>query len=181
MESEYSKIPGWQSTSGSISDALKNGLPFLASSTVADTVLGFRVGDWGFILPNTLHCEVIEALPVNPLPKVDPWFSGLLSIRGNIAPVVDLRLLSETTTPPKKRYLLAMDRGEKTMVLWTDDYPKMMADLKDPLAEIPPLPEQLSPCVRTAYALQGQLWMKVQFEPLFKSLGLRQRSQGTGR
>ena len=175
MEPEHPKPSGWQSTSGLISDALKNGLPFLANTHAADTVLGFRVGDWGFLLPNTLHCEVIEALSVNPLPRVEPWFSGLLNIRGNIAPVVDLRLLSKNlSSPPKKRYLLALDRGDKTMVLWTDDYPQMMVDLKTPLLKIPALPEPLVPCVRQAYTFQGQPWFKGSFEPLFKSLGTRQ-------
>ncbi|MFZ2452332.1 MAG: chemotaxis protein CheW [Methylovulum miyakonense] len=146
-----------------------------ADAPASASLLGFRVGGLGFLLPISLHCEVIEPLPVNPIPKVEPWFSGLLNIRGNIVPVIDLHLLpGETAAPAKKRYLLAIGRGEKTMALWIDGYPQMLADMTAPLPALPALPQQLMPCVRNAYAYQGQTWLKVQFEPLFKTLGIRQ-------
>lgn len=155
-----------------------NALSFQSAVTLSEALLGFRIGHLGFLLPVSLHCEVIEALPVNPVPKVEPWFSGLLNIRGNIVPVVDLRLLlGETLNPLKKRYLLALGRGEKMMALWLDDYPQMMMALTDPLPDLPYLPPPLVPCVRHAYAHQEQIWLTVQLEPLFTALGARQTNQ----
>ena len=155
-----------------------NALSFQSAVALSETLLGFRIGNFGFLLPVSLHCEVIEALPVNPIPKVDPWFSGLLNIRGNIVPVVDLHLLlGETINPPKKRYLLALGRGEKMMALWLDDYPQMMTALTDPLPVLPYLPPLLMPCVCHAYAHQEQIWLTVQLESLFTGLGTQQINQ----
>ena len=155
-----------------------NELSFQPAVALSEALLGFRIGNFGFLLPVSLHCEVIEALPVNPVPKFEPWFSGLLNIRGNIVPVVDLRLLlGETVNPLKKRYLLALGRGEKMMALWLDDYPQMMMALTDPLPALPYFPQPLVPCVRNAYVHQEQIWLAVHLEPLFSALGTRQINQ----
>jgi len=172
MAHEYLNIAKPQASGGLYFNSLDNGLSAFAEATAPASLLGFRVGGWGFLLPIGLHCEVIEALPVNPIPRVEPWFSGLLNIRGNIVPVVDLCLLpGATVPPPKKRYLLALDRGGKTMALWIDGYPQMMTDMANPIPELPPLPQQLLACVRDAYQHQGQTWLSVQFDALFKTLG----------
>lgn len=137
-------------------------------------VLGFQVGEWGFLLPFGLHCEVLERLTVNPIPNVEPWFCGLLNSRGNIVPVIDLRLLlGEIAKPPQKRYLLAIDRGEKTMALWVDGYPRMLTVVEQTLQPLPNLPAYLQPYVTHAHLHNGQLWLKVQFEQFFKTLGSR--------
>ena len=143
-----------------------------SKTPINQMVLGFRVGEFGFLVPVSLHCEVIEQTNANPLPKVEPWFSGLLNIRGNIVPVVDLlRFMSDTDKPPKKRYLFAIDRAEKSMVVWIDGYPQMLTGVLQPLDELPPLPARLARFVSNAYTLDGQIWLNVQLEQIFKTLG----------
>jgi twitching motility protein PilI len=175
METHFQNDTEPQSADGLTSSASKSNLSAFANqanSTISEMFLGFRVGDFGFLLPVSLHCEVAEQLPVNPLPNVEPWFSGLLNIRGNIVPVVDLlRLMSDTASHPKKRYLFAMDRGEKTMAVWIDGYPQMLGGILQPLNPLPQIPERLQCFVTNAYAQNGQIWLKVQFEQLFKTLG----------
>ncbi|ASF47368.1 chemotaxis protein CheW [Methylovulum psychrotolerans] len=145
---------------------------FADAPEIAATVLGFRIGDLGFLLPISLHCEVIGHLPVNPIPRVKPWFSGLLNMRGTIVPVVDLYLLPNTVgSPPKKRYLLTIGRGEKTVALWIDGYPLLLPDMATPLPSLPPLPELLQPCVSHAYSHDGQIWLQAEFGALFATLG----------
>ncbi|TAL46594.1 MAG: hypothetical protein EPN89_10165 [Methylovulum sp.] len=143
------------------------------TNELAQTVLGFRVGELGFLLPASLHCEVIERLPVNPIPNVEPWFSGLLNIRGNIVPVVDLHCLLGAN-PGKKRYLFAVDRGDKTVALWIDGYPQILTGPDHSLQvleALPILPERLQRYVTGAYLCSGQAWLSLQFGQLFKALG----------
>ena len=149
-----------------------------APAATAQTMIGFRAGDWSFLLPIALHCEVIEAVAINPLPRVEPWFCGLLNLRGNIVPVLDLcRLPGVSTEAAKKRYLLAIGKGSKTTALWIDEYPKMMPPPTNPQPNLPPLPQQLRPCVIGAYRQQDRLWLEVRFDALFKALGGGQKSQ----
>ncbi|MCX7098475.1 MAG: chemotaxis protein CheW [Methylococcales bacterium] len=143
--------------------------------------LGFRVGGLGFLLPVSLQCEIIERLQVSPLPNVEPWFSGLLNVRGAVVPVVDLGILFDVQVDfQKKRQLFAIDRGEKTMALWIDGYPQLLAEVGgtlQPLADLPELPPRLQPYVTAAYTLDGQLWLKVEFAALFKTLGQQQTKE----
>lgn len=167
MADEYLSIPKPDDAVG-----LDNSFYLAAEEAAPASLLAFRAGGWGFCLPISLHCEVIEAMPVNPIPLVEPWFSGLLNIRGNIVPVADLCLLpGAAIAAPKKRYLLALGQGGKMMVLWIDSYPQMLASIDGQLQTMPQLPPQLLPCIDTAYQHLGQIWLSARFDALFKTLG----------
>jgi twitching motility protein PilI len=137
-----------------------------------ETVWGFKVGSLGFLVAAGMFCEVIENLHVNPLPNVKPWLNGLLNLRGNLVPVIDLALLfGEERGENKRRRLFAIDRGEKTVALWIDNLPETQAAFTKPLAQLPPLPLVLQPYVGYAYLRDGQIWLDIQFYELFKALG----------
>jgi twitching motility protein PilI len=138
-----------------------------------ETVFGFRVGSLGFLVTSNTYCEVIEQLPVNPLPNVKSWFNGLLNLRGNLVPVIDLQLLLNETANPdlKKRLLFAIGQGDKTMAFWIDGLPEIQKTFSQPLKQLPPLPSILQHCVSGGYLQDGQLWFNVQFDELFKILG----------
>lgn len=158
--------------------ASANALP----SSIEETTLGFRVGSIGFLLTADTFCEVIGLLPVNPLPNTKPWFSGILNLRGNLVPVFDLRgLFGEPLAEAerKKRCLFAIGRGDKTVALWIDGLPEKQSAFLQPLTHIPVLPAVLRHCVSEGYLGQGQVWLKVRFDELFKTLG-RQVAAGQG-
>lgn len=148
-----------------------------------EDVLGFRVGAWGFVLPVSIQCEVLERLQVNPIPNVEPWLSGLLNVRGQIVPVIDLRLLLGDNSPPhKQRYLFAIDRGDKSVAIWIDGYPQLLtttAQSCQALGSLTTLSERLQPFLVQAYRYQDQLWLQMRFDLLFKSLGQQQARQDT--
>jgi twitching motility protein PilI len=163
-------------------DALTQFEPLASEVTTAESpsarpesVFGFRVGSFGFLVASQTYCEVIEQLPVNPLPNVEEWFNGLLNLRGNLVPVIDLRLLlgESEKTDTKKRQLFAIGQGDKTMAFWIDGLPEIQKVLGLPLKQLPPLPAMLQHCVSNAYLRDGQLWFNVQFDELFKTLGRR--------
>ncbi|MDO9106784.1 MAG: chemotaxis protein CheW [Methylovulum sp.] len=157
----------------------QSALPIPTGQTDAGMMLGFRVGDLGFLLPISLHCEVLDQLSVNPIPNVEPWFNGLLNIRGNIVPVIDLHMLLDIpVNTHTKRYLFAIGRGEKTMALWIDGYPHMLNGLEKPLPSphsLPALPDRLRHHAVDTYVHNGQIWLSLQFDLFFKSLGRQDR------
>ena len=160
-------------------DALTRFLPLETEVDVTsltlhtEAIFGFRVGSLGFLVASNTYCEVIEQLPVNPLPNVEPWFSGLLNLRGNLVPVIDLQLLLGETaaTDNKKRQLFAIGQGDKTMAFWIDGLPEIQRTFSQPLNQLPPLSGILQRCVSSGYLLEGQIWFNVQFDELFKTLG----------
>jgi len=138
-----------------------------------ETVFGIRIGSVGFLVPTTIYCEVLDKIQVNTLPNVHPWISGLLNLRGNLVPVFDLRIvLEEETASHLKRRLFSIDRGDKTVALCIDDFPEVKdRTLLQPLKELPPLPQILQHFVTDGYEQDGQVWLNVKFEDLFKALG----------
>jgi twitching motility protein PilI len=138
-----------------------------------ETVFGFRVGGLGFLVTSDTYCEVIEQLKVNPLPNVEPWFDGLLNLRGNLVPVIDLQLLLGDTTSAdhKKQQLFAIGQGDKAMAFWIDGLPEIQNTFLQPLKQLPPLPPILQNCVSSSYLHDKQIWFAVQFDELFKTLG----------
>ncbi len=172
MDTEYADLTGHHAVNQSLAMHNKPVLPAENQATTDEMQLGFRIGAIGFLLPVSLHCEVIERSVINAIPNVKPWFSGLLNNRGNIIPDFDLSLLlGESINPSQKRYLFAIDRGDKTIALWIDGYPKLLNGIGQPVQMSPSLPEWLQNNVNNAYQHENQVWLKVRYEQLFASLG----------
>lgn len=145
-----------------------------SESIERQTIFSFRVGNLGFLIPSSIHCEIIEKLPVNPLPNVEAWFCGLLNLRGNLVPVIDLTILfnlDQNDIDSKKRQLFAIDQGDKAMAFWIDGLPEIQQDFSTPLKQLPPLPSILQRCVLGGYLQSEQIWLNVRFDELFKLLG----------
>jgi twitching motility protein PilI len=138
-----------------------------------EAIFGIRIGSMGFLVPTTIYCEVLDKIQVNTLPNVHAWISGLLNLRGNLVPVFDLRIvLEEEIGSHLKRRLFSIDRGDKTVALWIDGFPEVKdRTLLQPLKELPPLPQILQHFVTDGYEQDGQVWLNVKFEDLFKALG----------
>lgn len=143
-----------------------------------ESVFGIRIGSLGFLVPVSLFCEVLDKVKVSPLPNVHPWLSGLLNLRGNLLPIFDLhKVLGESSVDQKKRKLFSIDRGEKAVALWIDNLP----EIKDRSAlcaidECPALPEILQRHIIQAYGQNGQIWLSVQLDAFFLTLGQHQYS-----
>jgi len=140
--------------------------------TGEESIMGFRVGRLGFLVDTGIYCEVIERSQVNPLPNMKPWFSGLLNLRGNIVPVIDLAiLLGEASVENKKRHLFAIDQGEKTMVLWIDSLPEIQQLKLHSPEQLGPLAPALDGHIAAACLDKDCIWLKVRFAEFFKALG----------
>lgn len=140
--------------------------------THLESQFGFRIGSLGFLVPLGTYCEVIEQIQVNPLPNVKPWLGGLLNLRGNLVPVIDLRwVLGEEAVDSKKQRLFAIGQGEKAVALWIDSLPETQHLTVQPLQQLPSLPDALQRWVSNGYLQDGQIWLNVQYDELFKSLG----------
>ena len=86
--------------------------------------------------------EVLRYLPWHPLPSLHPDWSGLLSLRGTILPVLSFRRLLGLGAPPSppETWYVVLQRQNQTFVLWVDE----VRDVKRLKTEqIEPLPAYL--------------------------------------
>lgn len=148
------------------------------AKAMISAVIGIRIGSMGFLIPREIYCEMLDKVPVNALPNVPPCLNGLLNFRGHLVPVFDLRVVLAEELPDneaKKRKLCMIDRGDNAAAVWIDSFP----ELKDsfylqPLKALPPLPPLLKRFVTDGFELDGQVWLNVNYEDLFKALGQQQ-------
>ena len=159
-----------------VSEMPQPGTDTATPETKVEPVFGVRIGTMGLLVSTTRFCEVLDKSHVNALPNVHPWVSGILNLRGNLVPVFDLRVvLEEGAGDIKKRRLFTVDRGEKAVALWIDNYPEIKNKaVMTPLKKLPVLPDILQRFVIGGYEQDGQVWLDVKFEELFKALGRHQ-------
>ncbi len=51
----------------------------------------FSVGDEEYVIDIMRIRQIIEPQPITPVPKSPPFFEGVIELRGNIIPIIDLR------------------------------------------------------------------------------------------
>jgi len=67
-------------------------LPDADVAPLAERYLGFRLGEEHYGVSIEQLSEVVRSVEVTPVPRVQPYLLGIISVRGVIVPVVDLRL-----------------------------------------------------------------------------------------
>lgn len=144
-------------------------------SAKAGLCYGFRLANVGLLIEPHTHSEVMEALPIFPLPNTPPWSLGLCNLRGNIVPVYDLEIaLNLNQVGEKKRYLLVLGKAEQAVGQLIRELPQpQIWNQNQNMENLPPLPERLKGFVSNSYMIDQQVWMDFDHQEFFQSL-LRQ-------
>ena len=151
---------------------LSSGSP--AAVTPAQQIrYGFRVGNLGLLIGAMTISEVMEPLPIYPIPLTPSWLLGLVNLRGSLAPLFDLKQLLELTGEPQdKAMLLVLDRGERAVGMFIDGLPQT-PELSRPLSRLPPLPAALRPYATRAYVHGGMVWVEFDHSGFFQAVSAR--------
>ena len=133
---------------------------------------GFRVGGIGLLVGQDTVSEVLEQAPVYPLPNTPSWVLGLVNLRGNLAPVFDVKrfLELEDDNAQEKRRLLILDQGDKAVGVLIDGLPQT-ALTSHALSRLPPLPAALQAHVAKAYVQDDLVWLEFDHRSFFQTLG----------
>jgi twitching motility protein PilI len=176
METDRQAIPNTQNFEESLPDSAER----TPSAALDQVGMGFRVGGMGLLIATHSHCELVERPQVSPLPNVSAWLGGLLNLHGNVVPVIDLRLLlGQTAGNPHKSSLFAVGKGEKTIAFWIDGYPEMLSGFSPSLEPLPALPELLRHCALATVQHNGQQWLNIDPNELFKAIGRKNPQRTT--
>ncbi len=133
---------------------------------------GFRIGDIGLLIGQDTASEVLEQTTVYPLPNTPSWILGLVNLRGNLAPVFDVKqfLELEEGATQEKRRLLILDQGEKAAGILIDGLPQMVL-INHTLPRLPPMPATLQAHIAKAYRQEDIVWLEFDHQGFFRMLG----------
>lgn len=99
----------------------------------------FRVGGEDYALDIMRLREIITPLPVTPVPRAPSFVEGVIRLRGDVIPVVDVRrrLGLPVTSPTRKSKVLIVHVAGRRLGLLVDEVTEV---LRIPRAEIRPAP-----------------------------------------
>ena len=78
--------------------------------------VGLRVGDDRYVVPREQIREVMKRPKLTRIPGAQPWLLGLANVRGQLMPVVDLKILCGMGATPT-------ERSTRVVLVNTDDVP----------------------------------------------------------
>jgi purine-binding chemotaxis protein CheW len=87
------------------------------------SLLLFRLDGRTCAIATSCVVEVLAAVAVRPLPGQPGYIAGVIDVRGEIVPVLDLRVRFGGTARPMElsdRFIIVRARG-RLLVLWVDD------------------------------------------------------------
>ncbi|MBN2233030.1 MAG: chemotaxis protein CheW [Deltaproteobacteria bacterium] len=112
-----------------------------AATTTASTYLTFTLGDEDYALEIGKVREVLDYTTITKVPRMPAFLRGVINLRGNVLPVIDLRL--KLGMPAAER---TVDTCIVTVVIDIDDEETQLGALTDSVKEVVELdPEQISP------------------------------------
>ena len=141
-----------------------------AKKAVEQLRYGFRAGDIGLIMDESLGSEIVNNIPVCTIPDTPPWFPGVVNIRGNIVPIFDLKMIFDSNEKTKLQKLLVIGKECKAVGILIDVLPEALPDL-DITTDLSSVPAILSECIFNVYKQDENIWVELNFSDFFAKLG----------
>lgn len=116
----------------------------------------FRVGDVQLLLPEGTVAELLDPLDVFPIPNAPSWTAGLINLRGDLLPVIDLHQVFGITAVGADIRLLAVETGKDAVALSIDGLPfPVSPSTGQHLGAPPEMPAPLAGHTPTIYEANG--------------------------
>jgi purine-binding chemotaxis protein CheW len=106
-------------------------------------LLGFMLSDEQYALDILEIKEIVRLQAITPVPRSPPWLKGIVTLRGVIVPIFDLRSrlgLAEIEHGPETR-IIVVYRGEEFAGLIVDSITQVM---RLPVEAIEPPPQTIA-------------------------------------
>jgi chemotaxis signal transduction protein len=133
---------------------------------------GYQLGEMRLLFDPSIGSQILDLMPVFPLPNSARWFTGLANVHGGLVPVFDLgATVGEPVTQFDDCKLLVLgERGHCAGILINSLPSKMLIDASQHAAprSLPQPP--IGPNVVSGYWHQGSMWMEVDYDALFRDL-----------
>jgi len=138
---------------------------------------GYSIGYFNFVLEKTLVSEIVIEPTIFPVPNGPRWLPGMINLRGNILPVIDLtHMIGTRLKSSSGHFVLVVDEGAQALALFIDALPKSLSEPinADEIGNMNSIPADfLAPGVQA----EGKIWLELDI----KSLAMKMKDEEEGR
>jgi purine-binding chemotaxis protein CheW len=157
-------------------------LPELEASVAQ--LCAFVVGTEEYAIDIHRVLEIIQPPTITAVPSAPPFVEGVVNLRGEIVPVVDLRrALAAQGVPERRREkLIVCLVGRRKVALWVDRVTQVVKTARSELKPVPMVSRSapLSPFVIGAYSKGSRLVLLLNLRGVLTSPEGNQRSRTGG-
>ncbi len=157
-------------------DSIEDNNSEVKSSVFEQIRYGFKLGAIGLLTPPGMVCEVMQMQQIFPVPNAPAWLSGLINLRGNLVPVVNLSGLlgiednDETkNTLHSELNMLVIGSDVKAVAVIIKGLPQPVSTERHE-SELPPIADMAKQFVINAYSYRQRIWIDIDLEPYLMSL-----------
>ncbi len=134
----------------------------------------FMIGNIGMLMDNTQPCEIIDNRNICKIPLTPQWFKGILNLRGNSVPVVNLNEYYGIKSSVQKRnnqhHILAIGKGKNLCGIEIPELPSKVSFKESSITNRKVnLPKNMNEQIECIYERNG-IWVKIDTSIYFSHL-----------
>lgn len=141
------------------------------NSERAYTRYGYQISNMNFLVPENTVSEVIQNPNIFNLPNSPSWIEGLINIRGNIIPVMNVGKYLKSKTKEKYTNILVLDKSdnENAIAIMIKDLP-ISLEINDSKTSTDKYPDKLVKYTDSGFKQNNMDWVEFNAQKLFKLL-----------
>ncbi|MCW8900543.1 MAG: chemotaxis protein CheW [Gammaproteobacteria bacterium] len=135
------------------------------------TRYGYKISNMNFLVPEQTVSEVIQNPKIFSLPNSPAWIEGLINIRGNIIPVMNIDKLLKNLSGDKLKSILVLNKTDsKTAIaILISDLP-ISLEIGESKTTASEYPEILRDYINDGFNQNNVDWIEFNPQDLFKKL-----------
>jgi len=131
---------------------------------------GYKIASNYFMVPESISCEVVQNPQIFSLPKSPKWLHGLINIRGNIEPVMDMNsILGDSRIRNINQRVLVIDKGKASIAVLIDELPVPLP-YSDRKTSLDSLPDTIKEFCEPGFIQSDGEWYEFDIQSYFRSL-----------
>ena len=137
------------------------------------TRYGYKISNMNFLVPEETVSEIIQDTNIFNLPNSPSWIEGLINLRGNIIPVMNLdKYLKKNNNKSTTILVLNNSEEKNSIALMIDELPVSL-ELNDSTTTTNNYPLELQDYISSGFTQNKNDWVEFNPESLFKKLSAK--------
>ena len=137
----------------------------------AYTRYGYQISTMNFLVPENTISEVIQKPNVFSIPNTPSWIEGLINIRGNIIPVMNIGKYLRNKENEKLTNILVLDKSdnENAIAIMINNLP-ISLEIDDSKTSTSNYPDTLHEFIKSGFTQNKTDWVEFDLQKFFKKL-----------
>lgn len=135
------------------------------------TRYGYKISNMNFLIPEQTVSEIIQEPNIFSLPNSPVWIEGLINIRGNILPVMNIGKLLKQANTNKLSSILILDKADNksSIAIMINDLP-ISLEIGESNTAASGYPEELNEFIENGFNQNNIDWIEFNPQELFEKL-----------